>query len=426
MSSASSKPAGYRAPKIGHKKSMFGCQRCRARRVKCNEAKPSCHHCQRHRTPCVYDRDTSAGTGTPSPTPPQHPHPHPHPPPPPPEISLPELNDTIPRQDPTPFPGGSDKDAADPPEGRSRRLLEAKLMLQYVTETSNATGVDDISRKVFGEMVPRMAFDSDALLYSMYTSAAFQLAALGREPQLNPAEVSRQYMSMAIREHNKELAQVTRDNIDILCMTSSILRNCATVMLQGRCLEPYAPPLEFLHMSRSSTILFEEAWRIAGSNPNSIAAQYIIITRDLHHEPSMPAQNDPERLEHLVRRDPNTAQPEPWDPETRIAYDSALQHLNRVFDIMEADGPRNHAVRALVLFPMLVKRRFVELVEASTPRALVILAHYFALLNQHSERWWIGDAGAKEVRAIAKELQDEHWQSLLEWPLSSLEDTEMS
>ncbi|KAG8159931.1 hypothetical protein KVR01_010568 [Diaporthe batatas] len=41
-------------PRLYHKKSRMGCLRCKARRVKCDEARPVCSGCSRHLVECVY------------------------------------------------------------------------------------------------------------------------------------------------------------------------------------------------------------------------------------------------------------------------------------------------------------------------------------------------------------------------------------
>src|SRR5271154_5678303 len=54
-------------PRLAHKKSRRGCQRCKARKVKCDELQPNCSACQRHGVPCTYTRATprtlSGGNG---------------------------------------------------------------------------------------------------------------------------------------------------------------------------------------------------------------------------------------------------------------------------------------------------------------------------------------------------------------------------
>ncbi|ROW06073.1 hypothetical protein VMCG_04506 [Cytospora schulzeri] len=47
-------------PRLYHKKSRMGCIRCKSRRVKCDEARPSCGGCSRHLVDCVYPTNASA------------------------------------------------------------------------------------------------------------------------------------------------------------------------------------------------------------------------------------------------------------------------------------------------------------------------------------------------------------------------------
>jgi len=49
------------APRLYHKKSRTGCQRCKARRVKCDEKRPTCSGCNRHGMPCIYALPRSKG-----------------------------------------------------------------------------------------------------------------------------------------------------------------------------------------------------------------------------------------------------------------------------------------------------------------------------------------------------------------------------
>ena len=81
--------------------------------------------------------------------------------------------------------------------------------------------------------------------------------------------------------------------------------------------------------------------------------------------------------------------------------------------------------RRLIVFPMLVDKLFVDFVEEQRPRALVILAHYFALLTMLRGFWWVGDAGPREVLAIVGEVPAE-WQHLLSWPLEVMKSDLLS
>jgi hypothetical protein len=72
---------------------------------------------------------------------------------------------------------------------------------------------------------------------------------------------------------------------------------------------------------------------------------------------------------------------------------------------------------------MVVPHKFVDFLAEKRPRALVILAHYFATVSQLSNVWWLGGGtdgkeltARREVHAIQTVLPDE-WQGQMIWPL---------
>ncbi|OTB05948.1 hypothetical protein M426DRAFT_319330 [Hypoxylon sp. CI-4A] len=389
MASDTSRLGSRRVPKLGHKKSMFGCQRCRARRVKCNEAKPICHNCDRHGLPCIYDRDASAKTPQRSP-PTEIPH-------------------TEPEED-------------DPPEDRTRRMLETRLMHQYLVETGPSIAADELTRDLFGRLVPKLSFDSDALLYSIYTLAALHLVKLGREDEVvgGAEKVASQYFSMTVREHNREISQISKETTDILCLTSSMIRCIAVVQLQGRSRVPYTSPWQWMVIIQTSVSTFIEAWKRVGPDPTSVAFRLMAATHHMRDNEKMPDTKKYQRLQHLLDHPRGPREAEDWDLETQDTYDRTVAFLCSILDLIDEEGDSSKVLRMLLLFPMLVSSRFTELVKEESPRVLVILAHYFALTVRFSDIWWVGNSGTDEVRGIATILPSE-WQGLLSWPLSIIE-----
>lgn len=73
--------------------------------------------------------------------------------------------------------------------------------------------------------------------------------------------------------------------------------------------------------------------------------------------------------------------------------------------------------RRLIAFAVLIPDKMIELIEEKRPRALVILANYFAVAAPRAKVWWIGDVTRKEVEAIQRWLPGE-WKDLMRWPLT--------
>ena len=83
---------------------------------------------------------------------------------------------------------------------------------------------------------------------------------------------------------------------------------------------------------------------------------------------------------------------------------------------MKGSEPLTEICRNLMLFPFVVQSQFIDLIKDQQPRALAVLAHYFALLASFRSVWWIGDTGRKEVQALTTVLSD-----LVSWPLNVME-----
>ncbi|KAI1659764.1 hypothetical protein F4813DRAFT_323756 [Daldinia decipiens] len=395
MASGSNLPLPRKAPKLGHKKSMFGCQRCRARRVKvvCNEEKPTCHNCKRHGMPCIYDRDASVKAALRKPT----------------IAQLPTYR----------------LEESDPPESRTRRMIEMRLMHQYVVETGETLAIDHHTSGLFSRVVPKFALESDGLLYSMYTISALHLAKLGKSEEIvgGAENAANTYFSMAVREHNRELSNVNKQTADAVCLTSCLIRGVALLQLEGRSYQPYTPPWQWLALIQASTSTFVEVIKRTGPDPQSPIFQLIKDTRDIHNNGKLSGVGDYQRWQHLMDRPEEIRAIEPWDEEIQVTYQRILTYMCTILDLIDGQGLSCTVLRMLIMFPMLVGRRFVELVQEESPRSMVILAHYFALLTRFENIWWVANIGADELRAIAGVLPDV-WQGMLAWPLEAIENKE--
>lgn len=366
----------------------------------CNEEKPVCDNCKRHHSECVYDRIPPLTTPVISPAPFR------------PESAEARVAAAIARNI-------ENSHLSDPPESRERRILETRLMYQYATSTGTTIAIDDKSRGLYVDMVPRLALASDALLYCMYSLAALHCKVVGDLMGLVSRDAHRKYLSMGLREHNLAIANITPETADAICLTSALLRVCSFILLQDRVRRPYSPPVEWLMMNASTKAIVATAYELPGGTEKSVAAMMVGFSPLVSNEQMRfdPAQR--QGLERLLQRDQVRDAEERWGPEIQDAYESTLSYLGGAIETARG-GDRHDGLRRLIIFPMLVKGKFIELVQEREPRATVFLAYYFALLSLHKDRWWIGEAGTHEVREISAHSTG-YWRTLLEWPLKVVE-----
>lgn len=313
------------------------------------------------------------------------------------------------------------EDAQEPEECEGRRKLELQLFGHYITETGPSIAVDRIAYDFWVTVLCRMAFKSDALLYAVYFMTALHMAKCEGTTDPHSMDVCHSYLKLAIREHQKEINQLSKENVDIVCLTSSVFRVYSFITLQERVIQPYTPPTEWLRVTCSSTAVFRQSWDLIKDDEDSVLGRVLRAVPIVLDDEARESAQYRRDLLHLLQRYEYHQLTETWDPEIQAAYESTLSYIGGVWMDMNNHDPPGSIGKRLIVFPMLVRKRFVDLVEEQQPRALVILAHYFALLATLRGYWWIGDVGHREVRAIADVIPLE-WKSMMAWPLQILEE----
>ncbi|KAE9372815.1 hypothetical protein N431DRAFT_245632 [Stipitochalara longipes BDJ] len=399
-----------RPPKVGHKKSRTGCQRCRERRVKCNEVHPKCASCDRHQTPCIYDR------GYVTPTEP---------------VESRETTMTGPNGVSVVAPTslGTSLPVYDLPETRHRRLLELRLLHQWVTKTALSLNTE----AALGEALSKeerdnwiddqsnIAFANDSALYMLYSVSALHLARY--EPHnFELQEAYRQYFAIGLRKHSVDVSDLSKANADVVCMTSSLIRVSASPSHQERNLDPYTPPTQWIQLSRGAGRSFKAAIDLFGDDERSLSLHARIYKRIRGSSDwgSLFVESNRQGLLHLLRpaRDPTA---EPWDSKIEQAYKSTLSLIGSVQLAIAQSERQVDILRRLLVFPMLLEKPFIDLVEEGQPRALVLIAYYFAMLTTFSHVWWIGETGKREIKGIQSIISAE-WSDLMTWPLTMVQE----
>jgi hypothetical protein len=303
-------------------------------------------------------------------------------------------------------------------------MAELDLMHFYVTETGPSIPFDkETSYNLYVKAIPRMAFKSTALLYSLFAMAALHKSKSEHESEMTPEATNARdqhelYSRLAFQHHRQEVTSMEVENMDLLFMTGNLMRLMASFILSQRGLEPYSPPMEWLRITKSHYKLYETAWSMVGDDHATQTSAMIQSTfQDWREVTASGGATGSRRFGHLLKPLPGVQDdPSLWDPPTREAYVSTVTYVCELYQSVERKDHFPVIARRIIIFPVMVDENFVALVEEAKPRALAVLAHYFALLTMLSEWWYIGDTGIREVTALAKHLSPP-WDELLEWPL---------
>ncbi|OAL32165.1 hypothetical protein AYO22_00615 [Fonsecaea multimorphosa] len=302
------------------------------------------------------------------------------------------------------------------PESRSRRLLELRLLNHYsehlikpFPDLANSNLVTAWSAEV-----PRLSLKHDNLLYMMFSCAASHLLrAQPDDGELNAA--ADVYLGLALREQHQAVSKLSGENADAVCFAAMLLLITSVARLWRRPLEPYSPPMEWLRLGTGAGTVLRAAKDIFKQDTSSkmmllINAPPVFDVKVLFAKENLKPFSRVLELEKIQHAGPG------WDAERFEVLEKSLCYIGYLYLSVDEDEPVYIVARKIVSFAIFVPRPFVELVEEKHPCALVILAHYFALMARFPSVWWIGKTPRREVHAIHDALPSE-WQDQMKWPM---------
>jgi len=436
-------PTQRRGPRLYHKKSRFGCERCKQRRVKCDETKPKCTQCAKHGVSCVYTAVAATGTtaavkseissSSMSMGPGKHAH-----------IAKwhsvvtlsPPEDSSMSRSYPSPSisqptpdshaPSEPDTDS-DMPETRERRLLELRLLLNQQQRMKEPIPTPQVGaiQKLWQEQVPSMAIAEDGALHRIYMAhSALDIALRSEDPkeQEQYFRHQREYLDIGLRLFKRDFESLGQDNADRVCLTGLKILAHVMAQVQTVSVDPWEPPLVWMGLGRRTYGALRAARDLLGEDsrmrafidsPPSVRDGAQMIQADysplawLLESPSA-SGNDTDHDRELQ------------DPEILAAYTQTLSYTCCMQAAINRRDPEYGIIRLLGAFSCWCHQRFITLLKERRPRAMVVMAHFMALWVEYESVWLIGKAGERQVKAIYAALAAE-WRPKVEVLLPKLD-----
>ncbi|KAK8061518.1 hypothetical protein PG994_007884 [Apiospora phragmitis] len=449
-------------PRRSHKKSRNGCKRCKSRKIKCDEVYPSCGNCVKHGVSCDFENSNflvvpeipsppggyyyaspvssnhdrsicgSGAWATASPS----------------ATSCGSAPLTLYRQPSVPYPMLSQTSG-------TNRMLELRLLHHYTTSTYKHLSVmGPGSETVWCERVPQLALStaggssSDSstnfLMDVLLAVSALHLRTASPNDR-TLIRASHAYTAAALSAYNASLSRgIKKSNAEALLITALFITFQATasralgdgdrdsmVVIKKERKSPspeedqtwayhgvecpeYELPLSWFYSFQGVKTILSGSW--------SWIQNSTVLIPIIQSLPGLDVTLSSDRstffgslLDGLV----DELEIFEMDPASRIlteqAYNHAVTMLNWAHRIPHTGAP--------ILFMFAVSRRFIELLEARRPRALVILACHFAQLKSLDGAWWLRGLPKREVTGIvslfeeevADSLKNKAWREWLQW-----------
>ncbi|TAQ83630.1 hypothetical protein B7494_g8046 [Chlorociboria aeruginascens] len=360
----------------------------------CDEVHPSCGNCLKHGVSCDFEGSASPPVNTPAVSIKRADEP---------PIPASSTSSHMPQFQPSP----RDIMRANPP---NCRLLELKLLHNFTVSTSKTISNSDNEQHTWSVDIPSMAYECQYLMDAILAVSAVHLRSSHPEDQ-NLIRASHSYMASALAEYSSLLKTgVSELNAEALFSTSALIAFQASA---SRYFEEsakmggggYSLPLAWFHSFQGVKTVVMASWQWIRNSDRV----YPIINA----QPPIILSPDPRRISFFasllegIEDQLQNIEVSKRD-ETRQAYEHSVSFLNWAH--RKPDRSR------VLSFAATVSRRFVELLGEYDPRALVIIACFFAMTKMVEDTWWLEGVAKREVMGIFSLLPQEWWGKM-EWAI---------
>lgn len=302
-------------------------------------------------------------------------------------------------------------------------VSNAELLIHYTTVTCHTLSFSGSLAQFLQSSLLHEALSHPFLLREIMAFSGFHLAYLHPEKQHTYLLLASKHQDLAIRGLREGLSNtITSQNCHALYITSIFLilskfAAFTTIEPQHR-LHGYLTPIESLLEILTMVNGMDSVFR---SSKNDIRLGP--LKGLFSHDPGIRSTRIlslSDRLQELKL----LIESGPQECESKLLV-SAIDSLVTA-TIIGADYATTASLaelRAIFIWPMLVPRRFVGLVQERHLISLLILAHYCVLIHWVAEETWCFACWARSVSdAISNQIRDSPWAAWLDWPLSLINE----
>jgi len=236
-------------------------------------------------------------------------------------------------------------------------------------------------------------------------------------------EIAQVYLNKTIEGHREALSRIDRTNADAVLATTGMISFLSLITLsevddtdtgEGA---GYVDPLPWLRLASGTRVVWFqcEAFISDDGVTTPLLRAHPDLLDDAHFFALDNAKVFPDVLGWASEYEMTT-------DEDRDAYERTLCFAARCFIAINEGEAAGVTIRRIAGLPARCPKRFIELVEEQRPRALVIVAHIFAIVKllERNIRLWLRNIADRQVMQIYAKLPV-GWRDVMKWPMHVLE-----
>ncbi|KAH8831965.1 hypothetical protein DL96DRAFT_1678237 [Flagelloscypha sp. PMI_526] len=367
-----------------HHKSKAGCKNCRGRRVKCDETRPICNGCYRRKEACLWSNDGS----------------------------LRPLALILNRQANATLVQNSQFDL--PPLGEFRKI-DLELIHHWTTNTLQ-TFIPNVplTRHGFQVRLPQLALEHDFLLHTIFALSSLHF---------HTCRSSEDYLRLAKMHCQRAILGLDKVGDSVpseLTFMANLLISIYWVASPSWIADYQSGAPDLFDWFPVARTFMRGLCPYGGAVCNGIIANSQILPEDVTKTLEPPTLSlFPYIVGNIHREEvcPFDAE-DLTDPKVVSCYDHLIEKLSCMWNVFMNSNLQNTAI---FMFPAGVRDEFLELFMQKRPRAVILVAHYCALLSQFGSVWWYGEDRARSDIQRILALLDSKWLPWMEYPLKVIQ-----
>ncbi|KAI1495845.1 hypothetical protein F5X99DRAFT_422587 [Biscogniauxia marginata] len=385
-------------PKRPHKKSRAGCRQCKKRKVKCDEAQPTCKACTLRKETCVYPNVPASSAS------------------PPPPASSNKSPVAVSRESSVErFELNPDALVVAEPLFRPSEvsdLIDMKLLWFYTTKTfysfSINTGRSTVIDHVLKVTVVEYAFQSPFLMDCLMALSALHLQSLD---QSVPAQRVAAYRARAFEGYRTAIEAANPTDYPALLACSLLMCALSSQMFREQN-DKHLYIIDWMQVWRGISLIVNII------SPMSIQESGMAV---LFYRPPIDLEKSTQYIPNNLLFMITSIKRGDSDYEHQKTYYDFLRYFGSLYMELIEHGFSPILDLRIITFLTFIPKPFYPLAREHRPRALIMLAYYlcFVKLLRGGVWWWQGISD-REIKIICDEIGAE-WAHLLRVPQMVIE-----
>ncbi|KAJ6145376.1 hypothetical protein N7470_009271, partial [Penicillium chermesinum] len=260
------------------------------------------------------------------------------------------------------------------------RMLEMRLIHQYLTSTCQELAEDGISGYHLSIVIPQMATASPYLLDSILALAALHLASLDPENRDYWLDAASRYQSQSCSGLSRTLPEITERHYEPAFVASVFILIFATGF-------PVISSTGFL-----------KTLSLGDPSTNDNVKKLL----DVHHHSNL--VHSLRQIEPLIINN---------ESPNRVTYQASWQSTIQAIEPWPKRGPRG----GIMAWPLSVTEQYISLLQQGDWMARILFLHYAVGMHLMSKRWYVRDWGRRLVLGILEHVDEVPltWRDTITW-----------